>query len=160
MGLGQGGPQIVEKALIVSGQGRAAGDQNIVMTRLPIKGKKRLRRSPQPPLGAVADYRTADFAGGGEAHADGGGRCLRIWPGGGADFEGDGVADLADAFLGAQEIGAFFQAIQWDNGALRAAQADSFLRPWVRRRLMILRPAGVAMRARKPWRRARTILLG
>lgn len=41
-----------------------------------------------------------------------------------------------------------------------SAQADRRLRPRARRAAMILRPPTVAMRARKPWRRLRTILLG
>eukprot|EP01036_Dinobryon_divergens_P021209 gene21209-29130_t len=40
------------------------------------------------------------------------------------------------------------------------AEAESFLRPMARRRLRILRPFLVAMRARKPWRRVRTRTLG
>lgn len=39
-------------------------------------------------------------------------------------------------------------------------QAESFLRPRARRARMTLRPPGVAIRVRKPWRRARTRLLG
>jgi len=38
--------------------------------------------------------------------------------------------------------------------------ADRLLRPWTRRRFRILRPALVAIRERKPWRRLRTRLLG
>lgn len=41
-----------------------------------------------------------------------------------------------------------------------ANQADRTLRPLARRADRILRPATVAMRARKPWRRLRTSLLG
>src|SRR5438132_11514112 len=40
------------------------------------------------------------------------------------------------------------------------AQADRRLRPFARRAASTLRPAAVAMRARKPWRRLRTRLLG
>jgi hypothetical protein len=71
----------------------------------PIKGKKRLRRSPQPPLGPVALDRAADLAGGGEPDPEIG---LAV----GTDFEGDRAANLTDAFLGAQEIGPFLQPIQ------------------------------------------------
>jgi hypothetical protein len=39
-------------------------------------------------------------------------------------------------------------------------QAESFLRPRARRARRILRPPTVAERVRKPWRRARTRLLG
>jgi hypothetical protein len=39
-------------------------------------------------------------------------------------------------------------------------QADSFLRPRARRAASTLRPPTVAVRARKPWRRARTSRLG
>lgn len=105
MGLGQGGLQVVQKARIVAGQRARAGNENIVMARQPIKGKKRLRRSPEPPFGPVALDRAADLAGGGEADPEIG---LAV----GAEFEGDGSADLADAFLGAQEIGSFLQPIQ------------------------------------------------
>jgi len=129
MGLGEGGLQVVQKARIVSGQGAWAGNQNIVMARLPIKGKECLRRSPEAPLGAVALDRAAELAGGGEAHADGGRLAWGLARGGKAHFQRNGGADLADASLRAQEIGAFFQAIQWDNRAWQAAQADSFLRP-------------------------------
>jgi hypothetical protein len=40
------------------------------------------------------------------------------------------------------------------------AQAESRLRPRLRRAAMTLRPPTVAMRERKPWRRLRTSLLG
>ena len=40
------------------------------------------------------------------------------------------------------------------------AQVDRRLRPFARRAASTLRPAAVAMRARKPWRRLRTRLLG
>ena len=40
------------------------------------------------------------------------------------------------------------------------AQADKRLRPFARRDASTLRPAAVAVRARNPWRRLRTRLLG
>lgn len=43
---------------------------------------------------------------------------------------------------------------------VQANQAESFLRPRARRARSTLRPPTVAMRARKPWRRARTRRLG
>jgi hypothetical protein len=109
MGLGQGGLQVVQKARIVAGQRARAGNENIVMAREPIKGKKRLRRSPKPPFGPVALDRAADLAGGGETGPPIG---LAV----GAKLKGDGAADLANAFLGAQEIGSFLQPIQRLNG--------------------------------------------
>jgi hypothetical protein len=39
-------------------------------------------------------------------------------------------------------------------------QAESLFRPWARRRDNTFRPPTVAIRARKPCRRLRTILLG
>src|SRR5690606_35772785 len=45
-------------------------------------------------------------------------------------------------------------------GARKANQALSFLRPRARRARRTLRPPTVALRARKPWRRLRTRLLG
>lgn len=42
----------------------------------------------------------------------------------------------------------------------KANQAQRFLRPRLRRARSTLRPPTVALRAKKPWRRARTRLLG
>jgi len=60
--------------------------------------------------------------------------------------------------LDGKDVGALFQMVhdKWD---LRG-QAESFLRPLLRRRFSTLRPPAVAMRERKPWRRLRTSLLG
>jgi hypothetical protein len=62
-----------------------------------------------------------------------------------------------------QKIGAAGHKTQDAPGrALHASrdQAVSFLRPRARRAFSSLRPAAVAMRRRKPWRRLRTRLLG
>ena len=67
---------------------------------------------------------------------------------------------------GPQELAPLGQAPQRGLGrgmaVMQAARLrpTSFLRPAARRRLRILRPFLVAMRARKPWRRVRTSLLG
>ena len=51
-------------------------------------------------------------------------------------------------------------AEMYGAGAAETAQADRRLRPFARRAASTRRPPGVAMRARKPWRRLRTSLLG
>ncbi|HEY4123963.1 MAG TPA: hypothetical protein VGM36_05075 [Rhizomicrobium sp.] len=109
MSLGDCGLQVFQKAVVIAGQGARAGNENIVMARQAIKGEERLRRSPEPSLGPVADNRIAQLLGGGEADPWGGGFRRA------AEFHRHGRADLADAFLGAQEIGAFLKPIQWDK---------------------------------------------
>jgi hypothetical protein len=68
-----------------------------------------------------------------------------------------------------QEVGANLQGYKSVGGGICrrpdlrlefSAQADSRLRPFARREASTRRPAAVAMRARKPWRRLRTRLLG
>jgi hypothetical protein len=136
-------------------------DENIVIAGEPIKGKDRRSRSPEPPLGAIAIDRIADLAARGKSHSGAIRRTvgLRSF----TDFEGERRQRAAHAPGSPEEIGTFFQAIELNGlpaGFGLGAQAESFLRPWARRRARTLRPPAVAARARYPWRRLRTILLG
>ena len=68
-------------------------------------------------------------------------------------------ADFLAAAKGARvPAGPFMLQVRKRGDAAR--QADSRLRPRARRALSTLRPPFVARRARKPWRRLRTSLLG
>src|SRR5690606_5753841 len=69
-----------------------------------------------------------------------------------------GARDAQPA-VGGKEVGAVLE--DRDGGkSLARAQAQRVLRPRLRRARRILRPPGVALRAKKPCRRARTRLLG
>src|SRR6185295_12283956 len=145
--------KIRQQAVIGPGDRVAARHQYIVGARLPAKGKHRCGNRAQPALGAVAHDGTTDFLGGGEADTKRGvvGKRRR----GRTDFQRDAGGGAPDAALSPQEIGADSQLMH-AKSCWPAAQAESFLRPWARRRAKILRPPLVAMRARKPWRRLRT----
>jgi len=155
MGRLEGARQIAEQIVENPRQRGCSRDQNIVMPPTAMKGQQGRSRCPQTPLGAVARHGIADFAASGEADPDpvrlcGIFGCL-------AQFQGQSGRRAADSTSGAQEIGADFQAIYGKPlggagllGCLGAVQAESFLRPWARRRARTLRPPAVDMRERKP----------
>ena len=142
----QGRGDIGQKGRKRARHGGAARDQNIVMTAAPQKGQQLRRSGAQPALGTVAGDRIADFLAGGEPHAQPPLKGFGL--GCGAGFQGNGAFYAADSPRGSQKIGALFQMVH-DKGD-RRVQAESFLRPLLRRRFSTLRPPAVAMRERKP----------
>lgn len=75
------------------------------------------------------------------------------------------VAETAALAIGGFEVGFAKNPARCREPEIRREpigldQGISFLRPLARRRARILRPFAVAMRARKPWVRARRTLLG
>ena len=157
------GSEVANEAVERPSQCLPPRDENIVIARQPIKGKDRLRRRPQPPLGPIPGNCIADFAAGSEADAGCAGGCL----GGRAKLNGQAGGNPPDASCRSQEFWAFRQAPDRrhtlrlrDCRLFGVCQAESFLRPWARRRASTLRPPTVDMRALKPCRRLRTILLG
>jgi hypothetical protein len=145
------------------GQRLPPRDENIVITGQPIKRKQLLGRSPQPPLCAVAGYRIAGFFACGESDPDSPLlRCRRR-----TKLKRHARSNAPYAAGGAKEILPLFEAFdfgtQFPKGrpaSVAVRQADNLFRPCARRRDNTLRPPTVAMRARKPCRRLRTILLG
>jgi hypothetical protein len=163
MGRYECGSEVAKQFVERPGQGLQARDNNIVIARQPIKGKKPLYRRFQPPPRPVPGDRIADLPARGEADPYAAPCALRRR----AEFDGQSVGDPPDAARRPQEILSFLQSRdrRLQVRALRpgisgVVQADSLLRPWARRRASTLRPPAVAMRARKPCRRLRTILLG
>ncbi len=111
------------------------------------------RRLAQTPLGPVADHGAADLFAGGYAKSN------DAPHGAPPGFNHYIRPPRARAIAHEQELRAFGQALQDDFQSGRR-QAESRLRPLARRRDSTFWPPLVAMRARKPWRRARTSRLG
>ena len=126
------------------------------------------RRGAQPAPGAIALDGVADLLAGGQAKTNGDASRSGALPFVmSAYLQDQSWRDmLAPCARDRQKLRATQQAA--DAGAVQARrlgqarryQALRTLRPWARRRAITLRPPGVDMRARKPWRRLRTILLG
>src|SRR6185312_17092189 len=124
-------------------------------------GKKCGPASPggcaQTPLDAVALRRVADLLGDRQSDAGPGGLDRH-------GLQRERRASGAPAFGRVEELRPLAQpaeslGVRRGRHAARP-QAERDLRPTLRRKFRILRPSLVAMRARKPWRRVRTILLG
>jgi hypothetical protein len=163
MGCEKRGFEVAKQAIERPGQRLPPRDQNIVIAGQPIKGKKRRRHSFQPASCPVPRHCIADLAAGRESDTNGprsGGCACRCR----ANFHRHACRDAAGTFRHSQEILAVFEAGDRlgasQDRVFGVGQADSLLRPWARRRDSTLRPPAVAMRALKPWRRLRTILLG
>lgn len=154
----QSAGQILKQGVEASRQRVPPGDQNIVIALKPIKRKQGRSRGPQAPFGTIALHGAADLAAGGEPDPG------QIWLCRGVrrrtDLQRQAPSVAPDATRGAQKIGPDFELAEVQALFRRICQADSFLRPLLRRRDRTLRPPLVSMRARKPWRRLRTILLG
>ncbi len=72
-----------------------------------------------------------------------------------------GPAPYSQEFSALSEGGEFHEWPRRSNGSPKGlTQADRRLRPFARRRVMTFTPPAVRIRARKPWRLLRTILLG
>jgi len=167
MGCGERGFEVRDQTLKWPGQSPPPRDQNIGAARQPIKGKHRLRHGAKTPARPISFDGATNLAARRKSHPHYSARLLRH----GSHFQGQSVGNAANTLGGAKKIGALFQAperrlsLDWRCGrrcglAVGCGQAESFLRPWARRRASTLRPPTVAIRARKPWRRFRTILLG
>jgi len=145
----------LEALQLVDGQGKLreysrAGDQDMIRARDAGLGQQLARERAEPALHSVADNRVADFLGDGDAETHD-----RIVIAPRPDDQHETGHGRPPAAIGRQKIRA---ARKHRIG--RLAQADSFLRPRARRAASTLRPPGVALRERKPWRRLRTRLLG
>lgn len=124
-----------------------ASDKDMIGARDAVQWQQCARQCPQAPFHAVAHHGIADFPGHRVTDAQCG-------IGVAASVNEQHKARRSDTpgLVGSKEITA-----QPDRLRRRhRLQAESFLRPWARRLRMTLRPPTVAMRARKPWRRART----
>lgn len=160
-GLGMGcvkcSSQVLKQGVEATGQRLLPGDQNIVIARVPIKGKHGRSRGSEASFGAVSLDRSADLATCRETHPD------LVFSGLAgrrrAGLERQSARAFAHSTGGPQEVRPDLQAADQRFRTL-SAQAESFLRPCPRLRDRTLRPPLVAMRARKPCRRLRTILLG
>ena len=154
--------EVIEQAVETSRQRVPPGDQNIVIALTAIKGKDGRSRGAQPALGPVAFHGISHLAA--CRHTDSRRARFCTLVRGGAHLERQRTGAAPYAALRAQEIRTDPYAIQPKSLCGRFCrlfrQAESFLRPWARRFDSTLRPPFVAIRARKPWRRLRTILLG
>jgi len=154
--------QVLEQAVETARQRVPPGDQNIVIACKPIKGKDGRSRGTQPALGPVSLHRISHLAA--CRHTDSRRARFCTFVGRGAHFKRQRALAAPYAALCPEEIGADADAIQQKALCGRFfrlfRQAESFLRPCARRFESTLRPPFVAIRARNPWRRLRTILLG
>lgn len=165
----QGPPQIGDQR--IKGQccsDLVPSDQHIIPTVTPIFGKDKPCHFAQPPLGAITGDGIANFLGTGETDAQA--VCLTF--GTFACLQVNAGRALPQRMRGADKIGAFGKDLQTNanrrkpcirrNRRFQNAQVESsayalsFARPLARRAFRILRPALVAIRARKPWRFLRT----
>jgi hypothetical protein len=144
---------------MIDGQRIAPADQHMIGPRNAMHRKHFAHYRTESPLYAIAHHGIAQLLGGSNPEP----RIARLI-----------LARLHDqherrhgdthATIGGEEFGPFGQAAQGQAilpvSARRLAQADSLARPRARRARSTARPPTVAVRARKPWRRARTRLLG
>jgi hypothetical protein len=151
------GPKRSEIALDAAG----AADQDMVGARDAPVRQDLAGEGTEPPLHPIADDRAADLLRHSDAEAD---RRIAVLPV--ADEQDEAGRRGPAAAISRQEIGASGDGGEGSgpgrlrSAASRFAQADSVLRPRARRAARTLRPPGVALRARKPWRRLRTRRLG
>lgn len=125
----------------------------MVMTGKAFNRQQRARQFAQSPLHPVAHDRVADLPGDGHAVA----QALPLVRTG---EQHEAWTRDAQALVGGEKVRAVFDDRELGAAFAGVAQAESFLRPRARRALSTLRPPTVALRARKPWRRLRTRLLG
>ncbi len=151
----EGLPQIVEQQIEGSVGGVvAAADEDVVPAGPPGMRQHLARSFPQPALGAVSRDGVADLARASEAKPNDAGFGLAVGAGAGLQIEAGRA--LSAGVRCANEIGPLAQGYDRVLWTFRRrlyepeAQALRLLRPRARRALMMLRPALVAMRARKP----------
>jgi len=114
MGCLERGCQIGQEPLKGPAKRSAPRHQNIVVAGQRIKRKSQRRGSPQPSAGAVAINRLPDFFARGEPQP----KVARLHPrlGRRAYLKGHTGRDPPDAAGGAQEVGAFLEAVHHDWG--------------------------------------------
>lgn len=120
-------------------------DQHMIVAGKPVFGQHLTRQATKTPLHPVADDGVSDFLRHGYADSHG---IVAI----------AAIARLQDESRHRRALAAVRREIVAALG--QSNQALSFLRPRARRARITLRPAAVAIRAKKPCRRARTRLLG
>ena len=120
-------------------------DQHVIVAGKPMLGQHLTRQATKTPLHPVADDGVSDFLRHGDADSHGVVAIAAI-----ARLQDESRHRCAFAAVRREIIAALGQS----------NQALSFLRPRARRARITLRPAAVAIRAKKPCRRARTRLLG
>ena len=154
--------EIADESGVIAGERSGAADEDMIGTRYAIFRVQLTGERTETPLDPVADHGVADLLGDREAHAGG-----RIAIATRADEQDEGRRRDALSAIGREEFGASPKASQRSHRKRRfrlpkerVVQAESLLRPRERRAARILRPPGVALRVRKPWRRLRTRLLG
>jgi hypothetical protein len=181
--LSQCAREIPDQIGIAALAGAGAGDQDVIRPRPSLAHQHLGRRGAQSPLRPVADHRVADFAACRKANPHNltatGPEWLR------RGLQQQTRAHRPTARCGdTEKIGAGLQPYKTARhrcfgqsasavtnfgaarptvtaaGSGRVCQADRRLRPFARRAAITRRPPGVAIRARKPWRRLRISLLG
>ncbi len=160
--------EIVEKCGIGPPGRLRAGDQHIIRLGVSPIGQDLGRRCAQPSLCPIADHRIAHLSARGKPDPQPGAFRPPHRPWGCLQDQARHDHPVAGR-RNPQEIGADLECRQPaptdrpPGGSERrkiARQADSRLRPFARLAASTRRPAAVAIRARNPWRRLRTRLLG
>ncbi len=154
----EGGFEVGEEGVECCAENLMARDDHIVMSQLCCHRRDLSHRLAQTPAHPVTLYRASGLFGDGEADPWGGIGCVRAETG----LQGEQGCRSAAPFGGREKIAALEKSAEsrLKRGFGQKAQAESFLRPCLRRLARTLRPPTVAMRERKPWRRLRTSLLG
>ena len=141
----QGFGQFIAQLAIIAFDATRATNQNMVGARNTAIANHVMGERAEASLHPVADHGIADFLGNGQAKPLGCDAIIAL------PYKQHKAGRCHPACrIRGEKIPPFF------NGN----QADSFLRPRARRLRITARPPTVAIRARKPWRRARTRLLG
>src|SRR5690606_2080182 len=149
--------EVLLESVVGPGQAFAARDDHIVMPAPRPLRQNLAGRFPEPAPGAVAFDRAADALGCGKADPR-----LSVLPPC-HHLQHQARRRPFAALRRPEEIRTSPEPLhQGDRRACRAAarQALRRLRPFARRAASTRRPPTVAIRARKPWRRLRLILLG
>jgi hypothetical protein len=146
------------------GGGRAR-NQHVIHPRLVLIRQDLRRNGAQAAFGPIAHDRISDFATRSEANPHAATRTRRLQRGlqhqTGCDRLSAACRDPQKVFPDSQRLKfAGSSDLRPDTLFGYSTQADSRFRPLARRAANTRRPAAVAMRARKPWRRLRTSLLG
>src|SRR5262249_16637917 len=147
---GQGLFEVSGQAREVTGQRRPPPDDHIIMTGEHLPGGRTPHRLPEPPPHPIALHGGPYLPGYGEADPC---RPIVVAP---PRLEHERGARNLGARCHREEFAASPQPVH----GRRRRKALRRWRPRARRAATTLRPPLVAMRARKPWRRLRTSLLG
>lgn len=153
----------------------APADQHIIISCFCQSWQQQIRHRAQPPFSTISHDCISYFAGNRKSDTDA--RLLALSVGVRSGLQNQPFSLCLAPPRDAQEIGPALQARQsfsrlcrqigWHRIGRHApgpgnksGYADKRLRPRARRLLMTRRPALVAIRERKPWRRFRTSRLG